>query len=115
MSFSCVIRTLIERALDVSRKLGGSLGASRPVVDMKLIPRQQQIGLTGSSISPELYVAIGISGSDNHVVGLRYSKKILAVNSDRNAPIFSYSDYGFVGDSAQFVHALSERLQRLSQ
>ena len=60
------------------------------MVDMRLMPRQQQIGLTGLSIAPDLYIALGVAGMDYHIVGLRYAKNILAINNDPNAPIFRW-------------------------
>ncbi|MCL4331969.1 MAG: FAD-binding protein [Candidatus Thermoplasmatota archaeon] len=100
----------MESILSVAGKLGAAVGATRPLVDFGYLPRQQQIGLTGSSISPRLYLAIGISGHDNHIVGIRYAGKIFAVNSNPDAPIFRYADFGFVGDSMEFLRSLSEAL-----
>ena len=99
-------RELIGRVVNICKHLNAGVAATRPVVDMKLIPRQQQVGLTGIAISPDLYVAVGISGHDNHLVGLRYAKKILAVNKDPNAPVFGSADYGVIADSTEFVTAL---------
>jgi electron transfer flavoprotein alpha subunit len=90
--------------------IGASVGGSRPVVDFGFIPRQNQIGITGESISPELYVALGVSGADNHVVGIRYAKKILAVNSNPEAPIFKYSDYGVISDAYEFLNELRDHI-----
>jgi electron transfer flavoprotein alpha subunit len=73
------------------------------MVDMNFLPRQQQVGLTGMSISPAFYIALGISGQANHVVGIRYAGKVLAVNSDPAAEIFKYSDYGIVCDVNEFI------------
>ncbi len=101
-------RELIGKVVNISNRLGAAVAATRPVVDMKLLPRQQQVGLTGIAISPDLYVAVGISGHDNHLVGLRYAKKILAVNKDPNAPIFKSADYGVVVDSTDFITALEK-------
>lgn len=93
----------LPKIMELASMLGASVGGSRPIVDMNYIPRQQQIGLTGSAVSPDVYIALGISGQDNHIVGLRYARKIIAVNTDRNAPIFRYSDYGIIMDLMQFV------------
>lgn len=98
----------VPAILSLAEKMGASVGATRPVVDMGWVPSQQQIGLTGISISPSLYVALGISGRDNHVVGIRYSGSVLAVNTDRNSPIFRYADYGVVCDMMDFVKKLDE-------
>lgn len=89
--------------MDLARMLGAAVGGTRPVVDAGLLPRQQQIGLTGYSISPDVYFALGISGRDNHVVGIRYAKKVVAVNNSRDAPIFRYADYGIVSDMFDFI------------
>lgn len=100
----------VKLAIKLAEDLGASLGATRPVVDFGWVPRQQQIGLTGISISPEVYIAVGISGHDNHIVGTRYAGKIIAVNTDANAPIFQYSDYGIIADAAEFMTGFSEYL-----
>ncbi len=106
-------RDFVQKALELSRKLGTSVGATRPIVDMGFVPRQQQIGLTGSSISSDLYINLGVSGQDNHVVGLRYVHTIVSVNVDPEAPIFKYSDYGIVSDVNEFtdgfLHYLNEK------
>lgn len=96
--------------LEVAAKLGAGLGGTRPIIDFHFLPRQQQVGITGVSISPDLYVALGISGSSNHVVGFRYAGKVLAVNTDRDAPIFKFSDYGLVADAMEFMEKLADRL-----
>ncbi len=101
----------IKEAIQLADRLDASIGATRPIVDFGWIPRQQQIGLTGISISPDVYIAIGISGNDNHVVGTRYAKKIIAVNNDPNAPIFQYADYGIISDSMEFINGFLEYLQ----
>jgi len=100
----------VKEAVQLAEKLDASIGATRPVVDLGWMPRQQQIGLTGISISPDVYIAIGISGHDNHVVGTRYAKKIIAVNNDPNAPIFQYADYGIVLDSMEFIRGFMKHL-----
>ena len=96
----------VDRIVKIGQELGIAVGGSRPVVDMRLLPRQQQIGLTGLAISPELYVALGVSGMDYHIVGLRYAKHILSINNDPQAPIFKYSDYGCVDDVQNFIEKL---------
>ncbi len=100
----------VQKALQLSKLLGGTLGASRPVVDMGIVPRQQQIGLTGSSISPDVYIAIGISGKANHVVGTRYCKRVVAVNTDPDAPIFKHADYGIIMDANKFIDGMVSHL-----
>ncbi|WMT51606.1 MAG: FAD-binding protein [Ferroplasma sp.] len=96
----------IPKIYDIADKIGASVGATRRVVDMGRIPRQFQIGLTGVSVSPELYIAIGVSGSDNHVVGTRYAGRVMAVNKNPDAPIFRHSDFGIVMDSHEFIGEL---------
>jgi electron transfer flavoprotein alpha subunit len=98
----------IDQIVEACEKLNISVGATRPVVDMRMMPRQQQIGLTGFSISPDLYIALGVSGQDNHIVGLRYAKTIISINNDENASIFKYSDFGLVGDVDLFISELEK-------
>ncbi|MBX8631760.1 MAG: FAD-binding protein [Thermoplasmata archaeon] len=96
----------VRKILPLAERLGAAVGGTRPIVDAGWIPRQQQIGLTGTSISPGLYIALGISGQDNHVVGIRYAGKVVAVNSRQDAPIFRYADIGIVGDLFEFVEGM---------
>lgn len=104
-------RDNVKNLLEIAKLLGGSLGGTRPIVDMGFLPRQQQIGLTGLSISPAVYIAMGISGQANHVVGIRYCGKVIAVNSDMDAPIFKYADYGIVADMMEFTERFSQFLK----
>jgi electron transfer flavoprotein alpha subunit len=100
----------IPKLIEIAGKINGSVGATRRVVDMGRIQRQFQIGLTGLSISPELYIAIGLSGADNHIVGIRYAKNVMAVNNDPEANIFKHSDFGIVMDSHNFIDELYKSL-----
>jgi electron transfer flavoprotein alpha subunit len=100
----------IKKVLQLAQMTGGTIGASRPVVDMGLIPRQQQIGLTGYSISPDVYIALGISGQANHVVGLRYCKKVIAINTDPNSMIFKFADYGLIMDVTKFLDGMISQI-----
>lgn len=91
--------------------LGGAIGASRPVVDNEWMPHAHQIGSSGQAITPKLYVALGISGAIQHVVGIRGASCIVAVNRDREAPIFNEATYGVVGDVAEIVPALVKAIE----
>ena len=97
---------------ELAAALGAPIGGTRKVVDFGWLPRQVQIGLTGRSISPHLYVGIGISGKFNHTVGIQRSGLILAINNNPDADIFKQSDYGIVGDWTQVVPALTQQLKR---
>ncbi len=99
---------IIEALADV---LGAEIGASRPVVDCEWLGREHQVGSSGQSISPRLYIACGISGAIQHIVGIRNSDCIVAVNLDPNAPIFNIATYGIVGDLLDIVPALTKKLK----
>ncbi len=101
----------IPAILEIAEEIHASVGATRRVVDMGRIPRQFQIGLTGMSISPALYIALGLSGSDNHIVGIRYSGKVVAVNINPGADIFKHSDFGIVMDSHEFIEKLYNHIK----
>jgi len=97
---------------ELAAALGASIGATRRVVDAGWLPRQTQIGLTGRSIAPRLYVAVGISGKFNHTVGIQRAGVVLAINNNPEAEIFKQSDYGIVGDWAEVVPALTRALKK---
>jgi electron transfer flavoprotein alpha subunit len=101
--------TLVE---ELAKALGGAVGATRAVVDAGWYPYATQVGQTGKTVSPKLYIACGISGAIQHKVGMQSSGVIVAINKDRNAPIFEFSDLGVVGDVHQVVPKLTELVRR---
>ena len=97
---------------DCAGLLGAAVGASRASVDAGFAPHSMQIGQTGKTVSPKLYIGCGLSGSVQHFAGMKTSKIIVAVNTDKDAPIFEKSDYGIVGDMFEIVPLLTEVLQQ---
>jgi len=100
---------------DLAAALGAEIAASRPVIDNGWLPRDRQIGSSGQTVAPKLYIAAGISGAIQHTVGMKGSAVVVAINKDPGAPIFSLSNYGIVGDLHEVLPALTKAIRRAKE
>jgi electron transfer flavoprotein alpha subunit len=99
-------------AEDLAKALGGEVAASRPICDNGWLPLERQIGSSGQTVAPKLYIALGISGAIQHIVGMKGARTIVAINKDVEAPIFEIADYGIVGNLFDVVPALTEEIKK---
>ncbi len=97
---------------DLAAAMGAEIAASRPICDNEWLPMDRQIGSSGQTVAPKLYLAVGISGAIQHVVGMKNSQTIVAINKDAEAPIFDIADYGIVGDLFEIIPALTEEVKK---
>ena len=99
-------------AEQLAKAFGAELAASRPICDNGWLPMERQIGSSGQTVAPKLYVALGISGAIQHLVGMKGSRTIVAINKDADAPIFEVADYGIQGDLFELAPAIIAELQK---
>jgi electron transfer flavoprotein alpha subunit len=102
----------IELARQLADAIGGELAASRPICDAGWLPMDRQIGSSGQTVAPKLYLALGISGAIQHIVGMKGSRSIIAINKDSEAPIFEIADFGVVGNLFDIVPPLIEEVKK---
>jgi len=102
----------LEIVESLAKALGGEVACSRPVIDKGWLPKSRQIGTSGLTVKPKIYVAVGISGSFQHIGGIKGSPYIVAINKDPRAPIFGVADVGLVGDLFDIVPELEEKVRQ---
>lgn len=102
------LRPLLE---ELAELLESAMGATRPVVDDGYLPKEKMIGQTGKTVAPDFYLSLGISGSPHHIAGIQGAKKVVAINKDQRAPVFQFSDLGFIADLKTILPKLNRRIQ----
>jgi electron transfer flavoprotein alpha subunit len=102
----------IDLAKALADALGGEIAASRPICDSGWLPMDRQIGSSGQTVAPKLYLALGISGAIQHIVGMKGARSVIAINKDAEAPIFEIADFGVVGNLFDIVPALTEEVKK---
>jgi electron transfer flavoprotein alpha subunit len=100
---------------ELADAIGGTLSCSRPVVDKKWLPKDRQVGTSGKTVKPKVYIAIGISGAFQHIAGMKGAGTVIAINKDPKAPIFGVAQYGIVADLFKIVPVLKEKIKELKQ